>query len=118
MRIDPRALTDGWRYAHGYYSTEKDGAMCPEGKLYNDGYMTVTVCHLKGDYADCSRCEYNPHYNDFVEVKNQKPSIPNYPKYHRSIDPIPTYCTDCKNKSVCKNITSGIAWCPDKVANS
>lgn len=114
MKIDPRFLADSWRYAHGHYSNEKDGAMCHEGKLYNDGYMTTIVCRIKGDYASCETCEHNPYYNNFVE-KNPIISESIAPKYQRLIHPIPTYCVDCQNKSTCRNIESGIIWCPNKV---
>jgi hypothetical protein len=114
MKIDPRYLVDGWSYAHGSYSKEKGGAMCHEGRLHNDGYMTTVVCRIKGDYASCETCEHNPYYNNFVE-KNSVVSESITPKYQRLIHPIPDYCTDCKNKSVCKNIQQGIIWCPNKV---
>ena len=41
MKVDPRSITDGWRYAHGYYSKYSGGAMCKEGKLCQDGNATV-----------------------------------------------------------------------------
>lgn len=114
MKVDPRSITDGWRYAHGYYSNEEGGAMCSAGRLYNDGYMTTVVCSIKGDYANCATCEYNPHYDSFVEKSYMRPIPDEYPKFHYSFKPIPHYCTDCKNKSTCKDIQQGIEWCPNK----
>ena len=67
MKIDPRYLEDGWRYVHGHYSKNRGGAMCHNGRLYNDGYMTTVDCSIKGDYADCATCEYNDDYDIFVD---------------------------------------------------
>lgn len=71
MKIDPRYLEDGWRYAHGYYSNNKGGAMCPKGKLYNDGYMTTIECSIKGDYAHCETCEYNDNWSTFIDIEDK-----------------------------------------------
>ena len=69
MKVDPRSITDGWRYAHGYYSKSGNDAMCSKGRLYNDGYMTTVICSIKGDYANCATCEHNPNYKNFIEKK-------------------------------------------------
>ena len=53
MKIDPRYLEDGWRYEHGYYSKNKGGAMCHNGRRYNDGYMTI-VRYYEGN----KECKY------------------------------------------------------------
>ena len=67
MKVDPRSITDGWRYAHGYYSKHSSGAMCKEGKLCQDGNATIVSCRIKGLYADCEYCEHNDDYAMFVD---------------------------------------------------
>ena len=112
MKVDPRSIADGLRYAQGYYSRHSGGAMCEEGKLNYDGYMTTINCRVKGDYADCATCEYNPNYENFIEVDDI--TTRKYPKFQYSFKPIPSYCTNCKNKATCKDIQQGIEWCPNK----
>ena len=83
-----------------------------DGKGEPDSIRCSNPCREDGFYLDppCTKCHIIS-YSDFC-TKYPKP-LP--VKYKRVINPIPEYCTNCKNKETCKNIIPGIEWCFNKI---
>ena len=88
---------------HIWYAKHLEATNCPNQYSDGQGNPDSIKCHLTG--KTCIGC----HLQKFTEPE------PIAPKYKRFFTPISSYCSNCKNKTTCKDIYPNIEWCLNKV---